>query len=212
MKWSYYLSKPAVLLMLLFFFRIHSGETKYVKFRNLMITGFLFSAAGDTLLMFSKESEGYFIAGLVAFLLAHIAYMAGFIIQIFESGRWNQHWSQLAFSTLIVVYGAEFFILNRESFGNLKIPVMLYCVAITAMGVAAVMRDKEKNYRGYFKVVTGAVFFIVSDSLLAIYKFRTPFPADDLLILSTYFIAQYLIAMGTLADMVKVPQEVAKAA
>ena len=177
-----------------------------------MIAGFLFSAAGDTLLMFSKNNESYFIAGLVAFLIAHLAYTAGFILHIFESGRWNQHWSQLAFSTLIVVYGAEFFILNRVSFGSLQVPVLFYCIAITAMGVAAVMRDKEKNNKGYFKVVTGAVFFIISDSLLAIYKFRTPFPGADLLILSTYFFAQYLIAMGTLTDLVKVRKEVAETA
>ncbi len=191
------------MLVLLFFFRLHSDGTRFVRFRNFMIIGFLSSAVGDTLIMFSENNDMYFISALIAFLIAHVCYTVAFIIQIFESGRWNQHWSQLAFSTLVVVYGAEFFILNRGSFGSLVVPVLFYCIAIIAMGVAAVMRDKEKNFKGYFLVVTGAVFFIISDSLLAIDKFKSHFAIADLLILSTYFFAQYLIAMGCLADIVK---------
>ncbi len=185
------------------FFRLQTSGTQNRMFRNLMVAGFIFSAAGDFLLMFTEVNETYFIAGLVAFLFAHFCYTGGFISQIFQNRPWNQHWGQLAVSTMIVVYGAEFFILNRSGFGSLTLPVMIYCAAITAMGVAAVMRDRYKNANGYFRVVLGAVFFVISDSLLATNKFIAPIESAGLLILGTYFFAQYLIATGCMVDIQK---------
>ncbi len=199
LTWTYYLSKPLVLILVLIFFRMQTGSTNNL-FRNLMIAGFAFSSAGDLLLMFTKHDENFFIAGLVAFLITHVCYTAGFITQIFKNKAWNQHWGQLAFSTLFVVYGAEFFIINRTSFGEMTIPVMIYCLAITSMGVAAVMRDRDKYSGGYFMVLTGALFFVVSDSLLATNKFIFTFNYSGTLILATYFIAQYFIATGCTID------------
>ena len=86
---------------------------------------------------------------------------------------------------------------------------MIYCIALTAMGVAAVMRDRIKNREGYFRVVLGAVFFIISDSVLATDKFVAPFEGAGILILGTYFFAQYLIVTGCVIDLPKnnkVPQ------
>jgi uncharacterized membrane protein YhhN len=206
LTWTYYLTKPMVLIVVLIFFRMQTGTGNNL-FRNLMITGFAFSSAGDFLLMFTEQDGNFFIAGLIAFLITHICYTAGFITQIFSNRAWNQHWGQLAFSTLIVVYGAEFFILNRTSFGELTIPVMIYCLAITSMGVAAVMRDRNKYSNGYFKVLAGAMFFVVSDSLLATNKFIFTFDYSGTLILATYFFAQYFIATGCIADGTEKPKE-----
>ena len=203
LTWSYYLTKPIVLVLVMIFFRIQTGSTNEKMFRNFLMTGFLFSAIGDLLLMFSPSDDSFFIAGLIAFLIAHLCYTGGFMVQIMNNKPWNQHWGQLAFSTLVVVYGTEFFVLNRFSFGNLQLPVMIYCVAITAMGVAAVMRDRIKNRDGYFRVVMGAVFFIISDSLLATDKFVEPFEGAGILILGTYFFAQYMIATGSVIDLPK---------
>ncbi|MBL0342105.1 MAG: lysoplasmalogenase [Bacteroidetes bacterium] len=201
LEWTYYLSKPLVLVLIYFFFRTLTMTARNKRFKNLMLAGFLFSSAGDFFLMLKGINQNYFLIGLIAFLAAHILYSSGFIIDILDKRPWTQHWGQLAFSTLIVVYGAEFFILNRTSFADLYFPIMIYCFAIAFMGVSAVMRDKYKNQQGYFKVLAGAVFFIISDSLLATNTFISPFPFSGTLILSTYFIAQYLIATGCLLDL-----------
>ena len=39
----------------------------------------------------------------------------------------------------------------------------------------------------------GAILFLVSDSILALDKFRSPLPLRDLLVMSTYYAAQLLI-------------------
>lgn len=201
LHWTYLLSKPLILISIFIFFRSHTGSVNNIRFRNLLLTGFVFSLIGDVLLMFQIAGQNFLIGGLIAFLVAHLCYATGFISDMFDKRPWSQHWGQLAFSTLIVVYGAEFFIINRFDFGSLYFPVMIYCMAIVIMGVNAVMRDKYKNPKGYLKVVIGAVFFIISDSLLATNLFITPIPFSGPLILGTYVIAQYLIATGCLLDM-----------
>jgi uncharacterized membrane protein YhhN len=203
LEWSYYLTKPVPLLMIIIFFRLQTEVSANRKFINFMMAGFIASMAGDILLMFSNRGEQWFISGLIAFLTAHVMYMLGFVSQTLRDRPWTQHWGQLAFATLIVVYGAEFFILNRQYFGSLKIPVMVYCIAITAMGVAATMRDRDKNPGGYMRVLIGVVFFIISDSLLAANKFIEEFAGAGPAILVTYFFAQYMIATGCLVDIEK---------
>jgi alkylglycerol monooxygenase len=50
-------------------------------------------------------------------------------------------------------------------------------------------------------VAVGAVFFMLSDSLLAINKFALPLPMAQFWVLSSYYIAQILIARHALADV-----------
>ena len=42
--------------------------------------------------------------------------------------------------------------------------------------------------------MVGALLFILSDTTLALNKFRAPVPQRDLIIMSTYYAAQFLIA------------------
>jgi uncharacterized membrane protein YhhN len=62
---------------------------------------------------------------------------------------------------------------------------------ITIMGITAAFR-----YPTSALVVCGALFFIASDSMLAIEEFRDPFPASDYLVMITYYLALFLIAYG----------------
>jgi uncharacterized membrane protein YhhN len=208
LQWVYYLTKPVLLLMIYMFFRIRSSHYGQTAFRNIMLTAFLFCALGDTLLMFTDQNHNYFLAGLAAFLIAHLLYTSAFTFEILKSRPWNHHWGQLAFAALVLVYGVEFFILNRLSFDSLWVPVLLYCIAITTMGIAATMRTIGSPGGGYYKVVGGAVLFIVSDSLLATNKFIAEFDFAGPLVLVTYFAAQYLIATGTLDSMDAIKPEV----
>jgi len=42
----------------------------------------------------------------------------------------------------------------------------------------------------------GAVLFLISDGILAVNRFLRPFRAAQAIILSTYFVAQWLIALS----------------
>jgi len=109
---------------------------------------------------------------------------------------WNQHWSQLAVATLILVYVVEFYVSNHNSFIELWWETLLYVCAIGLMGITATLRDKTQFKSTYYRILTGALLFIISDSLLAINKFIHPFDFANLLVMMSYAFAQLLLITG----------------
>jgi uncharacterized membrane protein YhhN len=86
---------------------------------------------------------------------------------------------------------------------GLRLPVAAYVVVITLMGAqalgrAAVLGDAASRY-----VAIGALCFMASDTLLAINKFVTPLPVSALWVLSSYYVAQLLIARYALFSPAK---------
>jgi uncharacterized membrane protein YhhN len=80
--------------------------------------------------------------------------------------------------------------------GSMKIPVSVYGVVISFMLMLALHMIFSKNKRSAQLLIGGAVFFIVSDSLLAMNKFYSPFDAAGILIMLTYGLAQMLLVLG----------------
>jgi uncharacterized membrane protein YhhN len=82
--------------------------------------------------------------------------------------------------------------------GDLKIPVIVYASVISVMLLFAynglLIWKKPANQYVFF----GALFFVVSDSILAINKFHMPIQKSSFIIMLTYLVAQYLIVKGIL--------------
>ena len=95
----------------------------------------------------------------------------------------------------VALYALAFALWLAPSLGPLKIPVALYMCAITAMVITAIRSRFGR------RVASGAMLFLVSDSLLAVAKFQAPFTWHDYLVWATYYAAQYLIATGALRDL-----------
>lgn len=141
--------------------------------------GMALSLLGDVCLMFSGER--WFAAGLVSFLLAHITYSIAFVT------RWQAEWALL----WLIVYAVVGVVLGRQILphaGTLRAPVAIYVLAILTMaflgagvGVAAGV---------------GAALFVASDGMLAYDKFVRPFSSARLLVLTTYWLGQWLIALS----------------
>jgi len=55
--------------------------------------------------------------------------------------------------------------------------------------------------------MVGAIFFMLSDTLLAMNKFVAPIENERVLIMSTYIIAQFLIAKGIIVFIQKIRPE-----
>ncbi len=85
-KWTRleYLAKPAVMIVLLLWLWTTTGLGGAALWFGL---GILLSLTGDILLMISLDR--LFLAGLIAFLLAHLAYLIGFNIPIPEISAWG---------------------------------------------------------------------------------------------------------------------------
>ena len=69
---------------------------------------------------------------------------------------------------------------------------------ILLMMVTALMRKGSVNKLSYSLVITGALLFLASDSILAINKFAFKIPYASIWIMLTYAFAQYFILKGIL--------------
>ena len=142
--------------------------------------------------MFANKNELFFLLGLSAFLLAHVFYIISFHkIKVKENieGKWQ--WA-------IVVAIYYFFIISilMPHLGEMKIPVLVYGLVISFMLlVAALLYDLRDNKIARY-ILTGAILFVISDSILAINKFHHPFQTAGWVIMLTYVAAQYLLVQG----------------
>ena len=192
----HYVTKPAIVISLLVFFLSNAKHlTKSLKL--ITILALLFSLSGDILLMFVASSEAFFIAGLVSFLLAHIMY-----ILVFLRNR-NTKMNSIPFIGLLLVYAAGLFWFIKDGLGDLLIPVLVYMAVILTMATTAFLRKGMVLHAGYVYVFIGAIFFMLSDSLLAINKFHYALPFSNLSIMSTYALAQLLIVLGIIKSYQK---------
>jgi uncharacterized membrane protein YhhN len=80
--------------------------------------------------------------------------------------------------------------------GHMKRPVVIYISVILLMAWQAANRWIETNQPGSLIALMGAYLFVASDSILAVERFKGRFRSAQVLILGTYFAAQWLIALS----------------
>lgn len=188
---AHYIAKPALVISLIFLF-VSTSKTILKSIKRLTIVALSFALLGDILLMFVWQSPHFFTFGLVAFLIAHVLY-----VLVFLKHR-NQQKSSLGFITILLVYAVILFYLLKDGLGEMLIPVLVYMLVILSMATTAFLRKNKVNTLSYNLVFLGALFFMISDSLLAINKFYRPIPLSNISIMVTYALAQYLIVIGIL--------------
>ena len=132
--------------------------------------------------------------GLIAFLLAHISYSVVFLIQ----GKIILKKEMRTVAVSLLAYGIALFMMLQDNLGTLKVPVIIYILAIMIMAITAYGRKDLVDYTSFKLVFMGALFFILSDSILAVNKFLVAIPGSHFLVMGTYATAQYLIVRGLL--------------
>ncbi len=154
------------------------------RFDLLLLAGLACSLVGDCFLML----PGFFIPGLVSFLVAHLFYIA-----LFKQGvPWLP--STRALLATLGVGGAMYGFLFNSLNTQLRIAVAAYVVVIAVMAAQALGRAGWLRDKASTAAAIGACFFMLSDSLLATNKFALQFPMAQFLVLATYYAAQILIA------------------
>jgi uncharacterized membrane protein YhhN len=155
------------------------------------------STLGDVLL--DLDPVALFVFGLGSFLVAHLVYISVFIRNRRRTVHLGAPRVLLAVGVLLYSVAVSAWLL--PSLGNLIVPVAIYMCAITAMVISAILGRFENPW-----VAVGAILFLISDSLLAINKFKTPVPYRDFLVWSTYYTGQYGIAIGFLTALSPKPE------
>lgn len=180
-------SKPLLMPLLIGYFVSASGANRS-PLKKFVVLALVFSWVGDTVLMFQNINGMYFIIGLVAFLLAHVMYIVGFT----KLKNSTTKVERLAIIVFFLAYSATLVIFLWPGLGNMKAPVMLYALVLTIMGVLGVI----KSTTNHPYITFGVLFFVASDSILALNKFLIDVPFNGVLIMGTYIAAQWLIVAG----------------
>ncbi len=158
---------------------------------NLLLCAALgFSSLGD---VFLDLAGSYFIQGLVSFLIAHLIYILLFVRNWPRPLRPDG--KQLALAAAVLIYSLLLSNWLSPDLGEMAGPVMVYVCAITVMAVSTIFAGFSKPY-----VWIGAILFLLSDSMIAAGRFKTPVPMSKYLIWATYYIGQYCIAIGFLRE------------
>ncbi len=194
-----YIAKPATMLALIAWMVFEVGLSGPLIFFTL---GLCFSLAGDVFLMLPRD---LFIAGLVAFLIAHVCYIVGFNYKVPPI-------TVISLIMVIIVFVVAILVIRPLRTGLLSkgqqallLPVQIYAGVISLMLLSALVTlvrpDWDKT--AAILVCVGAAFFYLSDTLIAWNKFVKPVSRDRLKVMVTYHVGQVLIALGAALQFMK---------
>ncbi|NIO03659.1 MAG: lysoplasmalogenase [Proteobacteria bacterium] len=185
-KYQVYLFKPLTMVLILLIAIVSGGTGTFWAYKLAIITGLICSLVGDVFLMLPVNR---FLAGLVSFLIAHLFYISAFTS---GTGFSLSPWSLAP----LVIFGIFIFTILSQHLGRMKVPVLVYMIVIIVMAWQAWERWNQTGQPAALLAFIGAGLFLVSDSALAINRFRGGFSTAQALILGTYFVAQCLIALS----------------
>ena len=178
---------PALLLLLFY-------TKAAVRGKTLLVAGLFFSWMGDVFLLFENKHALFFIFGLASFLTTHIFYIIYFLR--LRSANGSLLTKQPLLIALVLAYGITLVWQLYPYLGGLKLPVILYAAIICTMLLCSLHIFYKVNNTAARYYLSGAISFVVSDSLLAVNKFYQPFVYAGVFIMLTYCVAQYFIVRG----------------
>jgi uncharacterized membrane protein YhhN len=180
-----YVCKPATMVFLLAL--AAALEVTDTSVQNWFLLALGLSLIGDVVLMLPRDR---FVFGLVAFLLAHVAYIVGL---------WAEGVSILNFViglaitglAVVIIGGRIVTAINAGDNPDAAAPVRAY------IGVISLMLASAIGTAGALAIL-GAALFYVSDSLIAWERFVRPRAWHGLAIMVTYHAAQLSLTLSLL--------------
>lgn len=171
-----YVLKPLVMVFLIAVALSIDPSSDFA--RVMLIIGLVLSMAGDVFLMLPKD---LFVAGLGAFLVAHVFYvvallslgvsLTGFVVGI------------VLMTLVAVVLGRRIVQGAARVDKTLAGPVAAYISVISLMVASAIGT-------GRFFAIAGALLFGASDSVLGWTRFLNDFPRSRMIVMVTYHLGQ----------------------
>jgi uncharacterized membrane protein YhhN len=195
-KWLEYFAKPGTMIALLLWVGSSGGLAGPLLPFTL---GAFFSLIGDIALMLPGNT---FIAGLIAFLLAHVCYIVGF----------NTSSPPLSFVSLVLavlvgitagrLYQRLAMALVQKGERKMRLPVLIYASTITLMLLSALLTIVRPDWKAFPALLasTGAALFFTSDSLLAWDRFVAPLSHRGLKVMVTYHLGQFALLAGAVLN------------
>lgn len=190
-----YVAKPIASTAFILIAWAHGALTQGA-YGQWILLGLLLGAVGDVALMFASDRA--FLAGLVAFLLGHVAYVVAFALVTPPAG-WAHPVAILPLAAAAVVLRWLW-----PHLGTMRGPVIAYVVVITTMAVAALAAQTAARRLLDSDQATlltlGALLFFASDIAVARDRFVAEGFSNKLWGLPAYYGGQCLIAWSLTAS------------
>ena len=185
-RWLELVFKP--IRTLLFFAVIGRPETAFARW---VTVGMALSVVGDVALLW--DSNRAFLVGLAAFLLAHITYVIAFL----GAAVWSPH---VAIAAVVVLASSVMLVrATWKGAAGMHGATIAYAVVISAMVISAWATVGGPLTMAPYAAV-GAVLFYISDSTLALNRFRRPIPHIAFFAIGIYWLGQLGIAIAASAS------------
>jgi len=190
--WLRYVLKPlsTTLVIALVFIPPAPPANRYT---TAIVLGLVFSLTGDIFILFPAR---HFLRALAFFLVAHLCYWSAFLPD--AAGAMLP---RLLFPMLIVGLVILFILLPGVP-GALKVPVVLYAAVLVGTVTLAFSRHTHLGSLSSLHAASGAPLLLVSDAVLAVNRFQRSFRLAEVLILTTYYAGQVLLALSVRANLV----------
>lgn len=158
------------------------------KGRWLLSIALILSWLGDL------SIEFVFLAGLAAFLSAHVSYITLFIRLIRPEPR-RQPYARLMLAAVPVMITVLLWKIMPHA-DHMKLPLVAYALIIGSMLALSIAGQSHWAPGPAAWVVAGAGLFVLSDSVLAWNKFVAPLPFSAAIIMVSYMAAQLALVRG----------------
>jgi uncharacterized membrane protein YhhN len=168
-----YIAKPATLGFLLLYAALGPDPSWY------LVAALTLCLLGDVYLMLPDE---LFPAGLAAFLLAHLAYIADFDATPMTRAIW-----------FVIVAVASIPMALRIIRSIPQVPIRI-AVGVYMMVIALMVGSAIAS--GEMIATAGALLFYASDAIIALNRFVSPFASARIAVIVTYHFAQFLLVFA----------------
>jgi uncharacterized membrane protein YhhN len=202
-----YVCKPATLVALIAAALALDPAADAQTRRGWFVAALVLSLAGDVLLMLDDEDHDLdgslatqslparrphdlFVAGLAAFLVAHLCYVAGFWTD--PPAGWALAAAVVAVVVCVSPFAARILDALRQKEPALRVPVGAYIAVISAMVASALAT-------GNVAAGAGAVVFASSDTMIAWNRFVRSFRGAEVAIMVTYHLGQAGLVLSLIA-------------
>jgi len=180
-----YVFKPLTMGLILLV-AIMAPQPISLFYKGAILTGLTLALMGDIFLMLPGR---VLIVGLGLFLWTHILYFYAFAS--LTAWRLPTYWV-----IPLVAYAFVMYRVLNPHLREMRIPVLIYGGAILLMTWQAIELYVQTGAWWALSALVGAILFTISDSVLAFDEFRRSVRGASIIVLSTYYLAQLLIALS----------------
>lgn len=190
------------LLPLLIIYLIYNAKGQFSGFTIWVLVGLIFDWLSDIVLTIYKDA--FNIPSVMGYFAGHICYTIAFGWSIKKSGYKVSLLNRFIFSLPPIFYIINYYLFiyhymsNHMVQNSYIIPISLYALSILAMSTSALWRMGTTTDASYWCITSGALFYMLSDSITGYNYFVEPITYKYLISMTAYGLALLLFVIGAI--------------